>query len=106
MLKAILIKKQPVDSEFLSLALTYKLQKGHQKSYEYCTKALQENSNSERALYEMVVAADNYFKDQKTVLNHYQAYLNRYQEAGDSNLVYLAKSRMSDIKEELHLKGE
>ncbi len=106
LLMALLIKKQPVDSEFLSLALTYKLQENHQKTYEYCNSALEENPNNERALYERAVAADNYFKDQKTVLNHYQAYLNKYEKDGNENLVYLSRSRMKDIRAELHLKGE
>ena len=106
LLMALLIKKQPVDSEFLSLALTYKLQEDHQKTYEYCNKALEENPNNERALYERAVAADNYFKDQKTVLNHYQAYLSKYEKDGNENLVYLGRTRMKDIRAELHLKGE
>ena len=106
LLMALLIKKQPVDSEFLSLALTYKLQEDHQKTYEYCNSALEENPDNERALYERAVAADNYFKDQKTVLNHYQAYLNKYEKDGNKNLVYLTKTRMKDIRAEMHLKGE
>ncbi len=106
LLMALLIKKLPVDSEYLSLALTYKLQEDHQKTYENCNNALEENPNNERALYERAVAADNYFKDQKTVLNHYQAYLNKYKKDGDNNLVFLTTSRMKDIRAEMHLKGE
>lgn len=101
-----LIKKQPVDSEFLSLALTYKLQEDHKKTFQYCTNALEENPDNERALYEKAVAADNYFKDKKTVLNYYQAYLNKYAADGNINLVFLTLTRMRDIREEMHLKGE
>jgi tetratricopeptide (TPR) repeat protein len=106
LLMALLIKKQPVDSEFLSLALTYKLQEDYKKTLQYCTSALEENPNNERALYEKAVAADNYFKDNKTVLIHYQVYLNKYKADGNQSLVFLAQSRMQDIREEMHLKGE
>ena len=43
LLMAILIKKQPVDNEFLSLGLTYKMQENHKNALEYFNKALEEN---------------------------------------------------------------
>ena len=106
LLMALLIKKQPVDAEFLSLALTYKLQGDHEKSLQYFNSALEENPNNERALYERAIAADNYFKDKKSVLNYYEAYLSKYSKKGNGELVYLAEIRIKDIREELHLKGE
>ncbi len=106
LLMALLIKKQPVDAEFLSLALTYKLQEDYKKALQYFNSALEENPYNERALYERAIAADNYYKDKTTVLNHYKAYLNRYEAKGDESLIFLAQSRMKDIREELHLMGE
>ncbi|CAN5296292.1 hypothetical protein BH23BAC2_BH23BAC2_19760 [soil metagenome] len=103
LLMAILIKKQPVDAEYLSLGLTYKLQQDHKKALEYLNKALEENPGNERALYERAVAADNYFKDLQTRLDHYQAYLNRYEGTGNKDMLYLAKTRMSDLRKEQHL---
>ena len=106
LLMALLIKKQPVDSEFLSLALTYKLQEDYQKALQYFNSALEENPDNERALYERAIAADNYYKDKTTVLNYYRVYLNRYEADGNESLIFLAQSRIKDIKTELHLKGE
>jgi len=106
LLMALLIKKQPVDAEFLSLALTYKLQEDYKKALQYFNSALEENPDNERALYERAIAADNYFKDKKAVLNYYQAYLGKYSKNGNSELIYLAEIRIKDIKEELHLNGE
>ena len=103
LLMALLIKKQPVDAEFLSLGLTYKLQEDYEKALQYFNSALDENPGNERALYERAIAADNYFKDKTTVLNHYKAYLNKYEAEGNESLIFLAQSRMKDIKEELHL---
>lgn len=105
-LMAILIKKQPVDAEYLSLALTYKLQKKHKNTFKYLNKALEENPDNERALYERAIAADNYFADLKTKLDFYQAYLNKYGEAGNEDMIYLTKTRMRDLRKELHLTAE
>ncbi|MCF4100225.1 tetratricopeptide repeat protein [Gillisia sp. M10.2A] len=106
LLMALLIKKQPVDNEYLSLALTYKLKEDYKKSLEYFDAALEENPDNERALYERAVAADNYFKDMQSVLKYYQAYLNKYEKEGEEHLVYLAQIRMKDIRKDLHLAGE
>lgn len=106
LLMAILIKKQPVDAEFLSLGLTYKLQKDHKKALEYFNRSLEENPQNERALYERAIAADNYFKDLSTKINYYQAYLSQYETTGNEDMLYLAKTRMSDLRKELHLAGE
>ncbi len=106
LLMALLIKKQPVDAEYFSLALTYKLQEDYKKALQYFNSALEENPDNERALYERAIAADNYYKDQTTILNHYKAYLNKYEADGEKSLIYLAQTRMKDIRAELHLKGE
>ncbi|TVZ25813.1 Flp pilus assembly protein TadD [Gillisia sp. Hel_I_86] len=106
LLMALLIKKQPVDAEFLSLALTYKLQEDYEKAFQYLNSALEENPDNERALYERAIASDNFFKDKKAVLNYYQSYLGKYSKNGNESLIHLAEIRIKDIKEELHLNGE
>lgn len=106
LLMALLIKKQPVDAEFLSLGLTYKLQEDYEKALQYFNSALEENPKNERALYERAIAADNYFKDKNAVLNYYQTYLTKYSENGTESLRNLAEIRMKDIKQELHLNEE
>lgn len=84
--------------------LTYKLQKNYKKALEYFNRSLEENAGNERALYEPAIAADNYFKDLTAKIDYYQAYLNKYENSGNEDMQYLAKSRMSDLKKELHLK--
>ncbi len=101
LLMAILIKDQSVDAEYFSLGLTYKLQKKYKKALEYFEKALDEDPDNERALYERAIAADNYFEDHETVLNYYRAYLNKYEVNGNEGMVYLTKSRINDIREKV-----
>ncbi len=103
LLMAIILKDQLIDAEFLSLALTYKLAKDYKKALEYFEKALEENPMNERALYERAIAADNYFEDLETRRNYYQAYVNKFEELGSRNLLYLAKRRIRDLDEEIHM---
>ncbi len=103
LLMAIILKDQLIDAEFLSLALTYKLKEDYKKALEYFEKALEENPMNERALYERAIAADNYFKDLETRRNYYQAYINKFEELGSQNLLYLAKKRRKDLDEEIHM---
>ena len=103
LLMAVLIKKQPVDAEFLSLGLTYKLQKNHKKALEYFNSALKENPDNERALYERAIAADNYFKDFETRINYYVVYLNKFEAEGNEDLIYLTKTRLKDLRKDQHL---
>ena len=106
LLMAILIKKQPVDAEFLSLGLTYKLQGKHKEALDYFNKALDENPDNQRALYEKAVAADNYYKDRELVLQHYKNYLRKYEEQGNPGMLSLTRNRIKDIKKKLHLEAE
>jgi len=106
LLMSILIKKQPVDAEYLSLGLTYKMQGNHKNALEYFNKALEENPDNERTLYERAVAADNYFADDETAIGYYQAYFNKYESIGNDGMLYRAKTRISDLKKKIHLAEE
>lgn len=102
-LMAILIKNQPVDAEYLSLALTYKMQKKHKEALEYFNKALAENPENERALYERAVAADNYYKDDKAAISYYEDYFKKYENIGNEGMLSRTKNRISDLKKKIHL---
>ncbi|NJY62056.1 tetratricopeptide repeat protein [Salinimicrobium sp. CDJ15-81-2] len=103
LLAAILLKDQILDEEFTSLGLTYKLKEQPKKALEYFDKAIKENPDNERALFERAIAGDSYYKDLETRLKLYEAYLEKYETAGDSYLRKLAKRRVKDIREEIHL---
>ena len=103
LLMSILIKNQPVDAEFFSLGLTYKMQEKHKSALENFNKALEENPDHERALYERAVAADNYMADDETVIGYYQMYFDKYKSIGNDGMLYRAKTRISDLKQKIHL---
>ena len=106
LLFAILLKDVIVDEEYTSLGLTYKLSEKPKKALAYFNKALEENPDNERAMYERAIVADSYYKDLQTRLNYYQSYVDRFEEYGSKNLLLLAKRRIKDIREEMHMTAE
>ncbi len=103
LLLAILLKDQAMDEEYTSLGLTYKFSEQPKKALEYFIRALEENPDNERALFERAIAADSYYKDLKTRLKFYEEYLAKYEISGDSHLRRLAQRRVKHIREEIHL---
>ncbi|MCM4161572.1 tetratricopeptide repeat protein [Antarcticibacterium flavum] len=106
LLMSILIKKQPVDAEYLSLGLTYKLKEQYKDALDYLNKALDENRDNERAMYERAIAADNYFADLSVRIKYYRDYLEKYETIGDERMLQLAENRLSDLVRQRHLAGE
>ena len=70
----------------------------------YLRKALKENSENEYALYQLAVAADNYYENMETVLPFYENYIKSYLK--DGSYLEMAQSRVSDIKKELHFNSD
>jgi isopentenyl diphosphate isomerase/L-lactate dehydrogenase-like FMN-dependent dehydrogenase len=54
-------------------------------------------------MFERAIAADSYYEDLETRMNYYQAYLDRFGEYGNPQLIRLAGQRIKDIREEMHL---
>jgi len=92
---ALLIKKQPVDREYLNIGLTFKRQEDFKSAFENFESALEENPENERALLERAIAADAFFKDQEAVLNLYETYIEKYGESGRNDMISVAKYRIS-----------
>jgi len=99
---ALLIKKQPVDREYLNIGLTFKRQEDFKSAFENFESALEENPENERALLERAIAADAFFKDQEAVLNLYETYIEKYGESGRNDMISVAKYRISELKSEIH----
>ncbi|SOC79789.1 Tetratricopeptide repeat-containing protein [Salinimicrobium sediminis] len=103
LLAAILLKDQILDEEFTSLGLTYKFKDEPKKALEYFNRALEENPDNERAMFERAIAGDSFYKDLETRLKLYEAYLEKYEPTGDSYLRKLARRRVKDLREEIHM---
>lgn len=103
LLMAILLKDVSIDQEYFHLGLTYKLLKNDKKALDYFNKAIEENPDNERAWYERAIAADNYYQSLETRRKYYQLYLDKYEREGTRDLILLAKRRIADLNEEIHM---
>lgn len=99
---ALLIRKQPVDSEYLNIGITFKRQEDFKSAYSNFKKALEENPENERALIELAIAADAYFEDKQAVLKLYYNFVNRYKDSGRKDMLSVAEYRISELKKEIH----
>lgn len=97
---AIGLLETPLSSEYLEMAVIYNRYKDYKNEMAALRKSFVNNPNNEMALYNLAIAADNYFKDKKTVLSYYENYLKQFGETG--RMRNLAKQRVSDLKKEIH----
>ncbi|WP_157514518.1 tetratricopeptide repeat protein [Christiangramia portivictoriae] len=102
---ALFIKNPRVDKEFLNLGLASKELEDFKEAYRFFKFAIEENEENERALLELALTADRYFKDKKSVIEHYERYLDKYSGNGNSNMIEIAKYRLSELKKEVHFSG-
>ncbi len=103
LLKSILLKTPILDSEYLSLALTYKEKKDYKNTLKYLDRALEENPDNERALFERAIAADNYYEDLQTKIDFYGEYLEKFRAGGQQAMIGFAEHRQRELREKLHL---
>ena len=99
---ALFINNPRVDKEFMNLGLAAKELGEFKEAYRFFKFALEENEENERAMLELALTADRYFKDKEAVQEHYQRYLDRYAENGNKNMLEIAKYRLSELKREVH----
>ena len=99
---ALLIKKQPVDREYVNIGLTFKNQENYQEAYRNFKMALEENPDNQRALIELAIAGDAHFKDKKLALTLYEDFVKKYAENGRKDMLSLAEYRISELKREIH----
>jgi tetratricopeptide (TPR) repeat protein len=98
---AVVLQDISLEREYLALATIYKQQKNYKLVFEMMQKAVGENPTSETLQYQLAIAADTYFKDKGSVISYYERYISKFGEKG--MYVELAKQRVSDLKNELHL---
>jgi Flp pilus assembly protein TadD len=101
---SIALQEIPLDAQYLTLAISYSRQGKFKETMRYLRKALEENSENEFALYQLAVAADNYYTDEESVMLFYENYIKRYLK--DGSYLKLAQSRVSEIKKELHFNSD
>lgn len=104
-LKSIEERRYIFDNEYQSLGRIARLNGDIKKSLDYYTKAWEENKTNQLNYWQVCVLADEYYKDPKTKLRHYEKLLSEF----DNILPFLkerAQKRIKELKEEIHFNAE
>lgn len=98
---AIFYKDLPLDADYYTLGDTYQIHNDWPEAMENFNKALTENKDHKRALYNKAVVADNYYADKEAVLKLYEAFIEKYEDEEYANydpILELAKDRSGMLK--------
>lgn len=103
--RATTVGKKPRNEEYYSLGLLYLEMKQLKMAIEMFKKSIKESNRFYKALYQLAITSDSYYKDKKIAYQQHQDYLNRF-EYKDKDITAFVKHRIKEIKKELFLKGE
>jgi len=94
-----------LDKQYFLLGLIAHDKNNFKSAIKHFKKAFANNSNNYKALFQLALTTDAYYKNKKKGLALYQKYLYRFESKNKENTLF-AKSRIKAIKKELFLKGE
>ncbi len=69
------------------------------------TRAIKENRNNYKALYQLALTEDSFYKDKNIAYKHYKDFIEKFREK-DKDLANFSKRRISEIKKEYFLKNQ
>jgi len=67
--------------------------------------AIKENRKNYKALYQLALTEDSFYKDKKIAYAHYKSFIEKFRDK-DKNLANYSKRRISEIKKEYFMKNE
>ncbi len=93
--RSIEIRRPALSNEFLQKATIYRGQRNEKEAFNFIKKAYQENKNDDLVHYQLVIAADEYFKDKKTIIKYYENFIKAHPK---SSFKEMAQARLSDLR--------
>ncbi len=100
-LKSIEERQYIFDNEYRNLGRIARLNGELKKSLDYYTRAWEENKTNQLHYWQICILGDEYYKDPKLKLAHYEKFLTDY----DKVMPFLkerARKRVTELKEEIH----
>ena len=99
--RAIEAKKPILSKEYIALAQLAREENNFKKAMDYYKKAFNEDTENYMNYYQICTLADQYYKDPKIKLEHYQHFITQF----GTNKPYFSEivaKRISQLKEEIH----
>lgn len=104
MKRVIKIKDLKLYAEYTFLGEIYKAQKELKKALDAYQTAHEENPDDPNIYFQVCILANNYFKDPKTQLNFYEAFLGKYGK--ETYYQDYIEKRMAALRAEIHMAKE
>lgn len=101
--ESIEIQDVPLDHEYIKLATVYNLQGKEKEAIDAFKRAIDENSNNHQAQFFLVLTLDKYYKDIDARIKLYENYKEKFPE---SPFRAFAERKLTELKEEKHMKSD
>ncbi|MET2985986.1 tetratricopeptide repeat protein [Aureibaculum conchae] len=102
---SIAFQKPDVDKNYFELGKVQLEQKEVKKAIASFQKGFENNSRNYQLLFQIAMLSDDFYKDKKIALKHFEKYVEKFSTYDKKSTLY-AKSRIKDIKKELFMKAE
>ncbi|AMC11847.1 hypothetical protein Lupro_11480 [Lutibacter profundi] len=94
-----------LDKQFLLSGIIAKEEFNVKVAIKFFKESVKYNRNNHKALFQLALTSDTYYKDKKIAFKHYQNFIQRF-EGENKKLTLYAKNRIKEIKKEYFIKGE
>ena len=104
--QALYFKDLPLDDIYATLGRAYQLNKKFEKAIQQYRKVLKIDPKNIRIDYNIVICADNYYKDKKEVVQLYERFIEKHKDSKDRGAEFystMSERRLKILKEEVFL---
>jgi len=103
--RSILSAKPDIDKQYYLLGIISKEDGNLQAAIEYFEKSHKNNYKNYKALFELAVTSDAYYKDKKIALKHYKSFAEKF-NSNDNIMTAYVEGRIKEIKKQYFIEGE
>ncbi|MGV8946650.1 MAG: tetratricopeptide repeat protein [Lutibacter sp.] len=96
--------KPDLDQQYYLLGVISKEENNLKAAIDNFEKSYKNNYRNYKALFELAVTSEAFFKDKKIALKHYQNYLNKF-KSSDNIMTAYAEGRIKEIKKQYFIEG-
>jgi len=104
-LMSIYYQKPKLDKNYYQLGLMQLEQKEIKRALLSFEKGLKDNWKNYQLLFQLAMTSDDYYKDKKIALQHFEKYIESFSDRDKESTLY-AKQRVKEIKKTLFMNGE
>ena len=105
LMQSIMFGKGDLDKQYFLSGVIDKEENKLKMAINYFDKAVKNNRNNYKALFQLALTSDIYYKDKKIAYKHYTRFVSQF-ESKDPEMTLYAITRQKEIKKQYFLEGE